>query len=55
MPRRARMTVPGIPHHVIQRGNNRQACFIVMRTTLLTLNGFKSIRKILHAMFMLMF
>lgn len=27
MPRRARMTVPGIPHHVIQRGNNRQACF----------------------------
>tara|TARA_Y100000782_G_scaffold19407_1_gene20355 strand:+ start:16734 stop:17402 length:669 start_codon:yes stop_codon:yes gene_type:complete len=21
------MTVPGIPHHVIQRGNNRQACF----------------------------
>lgn len=27
MPRRARITLPGIPLHVIQRGNNRQACF----------------------------
>ena len=27
MPRRARVTLPGIAHHVIQRGNNRQACF----------------------------
>ena len=27
MPRRARVSVPGIPWHIIQRGNNRSACF----------------------------
>lgn len=27
MPRRARLTLPGIPLHLIQRGNNRQPCF----------------------------
>jgi REP-associated tyrosine transposase len=27
MPRRARVAVPGIPWHIIQRGNNRSACF----------------------------
>lgn len=27
MPRRARIVVPGIPWHIIQRGNNRLACF----------------------------
>ena len=27
MPRRARLVVPGTPLHIIQRGNNRQACF----------------------------
>jgi putative transposase len=27
MPRRARINLPGIPLHLIQRGNNRQACF----------------------------
>lgn len=27
MPRRARLFLPGVPMHVIQRGNNRQACF----------------------------
>lgn len=27
MPRRARLTLPGVPMHLIQRGNNRQACF----------------------------
>ena len=27
MPRRARITLPGVPLHIIQRGNNRQACF----------------------------
>lgn len=28
MPRRARMYLPGLPYHVIQRGNNREPCFI---------------------------
>ena len=27
MPRRARLALPGVPLHIIQRGNNRQACF----------------------------
>ena len=27
MPRRPRLDLPGLPQHVIQRGNNRQACF----------------------------
>jgi len=27
MPRRPRIYIPGVAHHVIQRGNNRQACF----------------------------
>jgi len=27
MPRRSRIIVPDIPLHIIQRGNNRQACF----------------------------
>ena len=27
MPRRARLSLPGIAWHIIQRGNNRPACF----------------------------
>jgi len=27
MPRRPRITIPSVPVHLIQRGNNRQACF----------------------------
>lgn len=27
MPRRPRLALPGVPLHLIQRGNNRQACF----------------------------
>jgi putative transposase len=29
MPRRARITIANTPHHIIQRGNNRSACFYV--------------------------
>jgi len=28
MPRRARMYLPGYPYHIVQRGNNREACFV---------------------------
>lgn len=28
MPRRSRLILPGVPVHVVQRGNNRQACFL---------------------------
>ena len=27
MPRRARLSIPGIPWHIVQRGNNRAPCF----------------------------
>jgi len=29
MPRLARVVIPGVPHHVVQRGNNRQDVFFV--------------------------
>ncbi len=29
MPRMARIVIPGQPHHVVQRGNNRQGVFLV--------------------------
>lgn len=28
MPRRARSYIPGLPYHIVQRGNNREACFV---------------------------
>ena len=29
MPRLARIAIPGVPHHIVQRGNNRQDVFFV--------------------------
>lgn len=37
MPRRPRLTLPNIPLHLIQRGNNRQACFVADADRLLYL------------------
>jgi len=28
MPRRAWMYLPGYPYYIVQRGNNREACFV---------------------------
>jgi len=28
MPRRARTYLPGYPYHIVQRGNNRDVCFV---------------------------
>jgi putative transposase len=28
MPRRARVVISGVPHHITQRGNNRQLVFL---------------------------
>lgn len=28
MPRKPRFTLPGVPQHVIQPGNNREPCFL---------------------------
>ncbi len=45
MPRKPRVYLPGIPTHVIQRGNDRAACFFAEDTTKTGVSvGFKSIR-----------
>ena len=31
MPRQARVIVPGFPHHIVQRGRNRQPVFVERR------------------------
>ena len=28
MPRRKRTYIPGLPYHIVQRGNNREVCFV---------------------------
>ena len=28
MPRRVQMYLPGLAYHIVQRGNNREVCFI---------------------------
>ena len=38
MPRRARLALPGVPLHIIQRGNNRQDCFFADEDRLLFLD-----------------
>ncbi|MCQ4317991.1 transposase [Stutzerimonas zhaodongensis] len=41
MPRRARLLVPGVPLHLIQRGNNRSACFYAEEDYLFYLDNLK--------------
>ncbi len=41
MPRRSRLIVPNIPLHIIQRGNNRQACFFAEEDYLFYLDWLK--------------
>jgi putative transposase len=53
MPRRSRIIMPGIPLHIIQRGNNRQACFFADEDYLSYLDWLaeyaKSTRCLIHA------
>ena len=42
MPRRARIIIPEIPVHIIQRGNNRQNCFYKSRDYRLYLNWLRN-------------
>jgi REP element-mobilizing transposase RayT len=37
MPRKPRMYLPGVPAHIVQRGNNRDACFFLTTTTCIIL------------------
>ena len=41
MPRRHRLVLPGVPLHVIQRGHNRQPCFLADDDYLNFLNGLR--------------
>ncbi|WP_407294395.1 transposase [Stutzerimonas zhaodongensis] len=41
MPRRARLLLPGVPLHLIQRGNNRSACFYSEEDYLFYLDNLK--------------
>ena len=42
MPRRKRLQVAGLPLHIIQRGNNRQACFFADEDYQCYLNWLKA-------------
>lgn len=46
MPRRSRIIIPGIPLHIIQRGNNRQACFYADDDYLFYLDWLKELAKL---------
>jgi putative transposase len=43
MPRRARMYLAGLPYHIVQRGNNREACFIEPENYLFYLELWKEL------------
>jgi len=45
MPRRKRMYLPGLPYHIVQRGNNREACFIEPENYLFYLSLWKECAK----------
>jgi putative transposase len=48
MPRRQRLQVAGLPVHIIQRGNNRQACFFADEDCLFFLDHLARIAKRFH-------
>ena len=43
MPRRTRMYLPGLPYHVVQRGNNREPCFFEPENYLFYLELWKTV------------
>lgn len=45
MPRRTRTYLPGLPYHLVQRGNNREACFIEPENYLYYLELWKELSK----------
>ena len=45
MPRRARLYLPELPYHIVQRGNNREACFIEPENYQFYLELWKEISK----------
>lgn len=52
MPRRARHYIAHQPYHIVQRGNNREACFIELENYQFYLELWKSYRRSMVFMFM---
>ena len=48
MSRRARLVIPGVPLHIIQRGNNRHACFLADRDYLVYLSMLQACASLAH-------
>ena len=42
MPRKPRFHLPGVPQHIVQRGNNRQACFFAEADYLYYLDALRT-------------
>jgi len=51
MPRRARLAMAGVAWHVIQRGNNRSACFYAEEDYQFYLNALKEQAKKMDVLF----
>ena len=45
MPRSKRMYFPGLPYHLVQRGNNREVCFVEPENYLYYLQLWKEYSK----------
>jgi putative transposase len=45
MPRRSRLAVPNLPHHIVQRGHNRRAVFVTERDRLSYLDTLRDFRE----------
>ena len=48
MPRKPRFRLPGVPQHVIQRGNNREPCFFFETDYYRYLENLESAAKKFH-------
>lgn len=45
MPRRSRLAIPDLPHHIVQRGHNRRVVFVTDRDRLAYLETLKEFRE----------
>jgi putative transposase len=43
MPRLPRLDLPGVPQHIVQRGNDRQPCFLAEKDYVRYLDGLREI------------
>jgi putative transposase len=45
MPRRRRLAIPNLPHHIVQRGHNRRAVFVTDRDRLVYMETLREFRQ----------